>query len=149
MLKITLVKSLIGQVPKNVKTAHALGLRKIGQSTIQNDTPAIRGMVHHVKHVLKVEEVEDQPIVRKRRNPKAKAEAKAAKAPVKEKAAAKPKAVKTASTPKPKAEAKPVKETKAKAEKPKAEKAAKPAKAEKATEPKKTTRSTKTKKSED
>ncbi len=165
MLKITLVKSLIGQVPKNVKTAHALGLRKIGNSTIQNDTSSIRGMIHHVKHVLKVEEVEDQPIVRKRRFPKAVAEAKAAKAPVKEVAVrvAKPKVAKPVKEAKVKA-VKPAKAAKAeKADKPakvakapKAEAAAKPAKVTKAKaekpaadEPKKTTKSKTTKKTED
>ena len=91
MLKITLVKSIIGAVPKNTRTAHALGIRKIGQSTLNHDNPAIRGMIHQIKHLLKVEEVEEQPIVRKRRDPKGVAEAKAAKAnaPVKAKRVAK------------------------------------------------------------
>ncbi len=71
MLKITLVKSLIGGEPRNVATAHALGLRRIGQSTVQQDNAVIRGMVHKIKHLLKVEEVEDQPITRKRQGKKA------------------------------------------------------------------------------
>lgn len=66
MLKVTLVKSLIAGEPRNVKTAHALGLRKIGQSNVFDDTPAIRGMIHHVKHLLKVEEVEEQARRRRR-----------------------------------------------------------------------------------
>lgn len=66
MLKVTLVKSLIAAEPRNKKTAHALGLRKIGQSNTFEDTPAIRGMIHHVKHLLKVENVEDGTIRRRR-----------------------------------------------------------------------------------
>lgn len=66
MLKVTLVKSIIAGEPRNVKTAHALGLRKIGQSNIFDDTESIRGMIHKIKHLLKVEEVEDQPRRRRR-----------------------------------------------------------------------------------
>lgn len=66
MLRITLVKSLIGNVPRNRATVHALGLRKIGQSVIQEDSSVIRGMVHHVKHLLRVEQIDDQVKVRKR-----------------------------------------------------------------------------------
>ncbi len=88
-LKITLSKSLIGQVPKNVKTAHALGLRKIGQSTLNHPTDSVKGMVHQVKHLLTVEEVEvDGDIQRKRRGHKVKASA----TPPAKKAQAKPKA---------------------------------------------------------
>jgi len=89
VLKITLSKSLIAQVPKNVKTAHALGLRKIGQSTLNHPTSAVKGMVHQIKHVLTVEEVEiEGDIPRKRRGHKAKAAA----APAAPKAEKKPKA---------------------------------------------------------
>lgn len=66
MLKVTLVKSLIAGEPRNVKTAHALGLRKIGQSNVFDDTLAIRGMIHHIKHLLTVETVEEQPVRRRR-----------------------------------------------------------------------------------
>lgn len=34
----------------------ALGLRKMQQTVIHNDTPSIRGMIHHVKHMLEVTE---------------------------------------------------------------------------------------------
>ncbi|MBS1707171.1 MAG: 50S ribosomal protein L30 [Armatimonadetes bacterium] len=97
-LKITLSKSLIGQVPKNVKTAHALGLRKIGQSTINHPTSAVKGMVHQVKHVLTVEEIDvEGEIPRKRRGHKAKAAA--AAAPKAEKKAVKAKAEPVAAAP--------------------------------------------------
>ena len=65
MLKVTLVKSLIAAEPRNKRTVHALGLRKISQSNTFEDTPAIRGMIHHVKHLLKVEEVEGEPTRRR------------------------------------------------------------------------------------
>ncbi|MCU6711687.1 50S ribosomal protein L30 [Paenibacillus sp. J5C_2022] len=56
-LQITLVRSLIGRNEKQRATVESLGLRKIRQSVVLNDTPAIRGMVHHVSHLVKVEEV--------------------------------------------------------------------------------------------
>lgn len=56
-LQITLVRSLIGRNEKQRATVQSLGLRKIRQSVVLNDTPAIRGMVHHVSHLVKVEEV--------------------------------------------------------------------------------------------
>jgi len=54
-LKITLVRSVIGAKPKHRATIAALGLRKIGAHVIQKDNPAIRGMIHHVKHLINVE----------------------------------------------------------------------------------------------
>jgi len=57
-LKITLVKSKIGAIPKHKKTIQALGLNKLNSSVIQKDNPAIRGMIRQVSHLLKVEEVE-------------------------------------------------------------------------------------------
>lgn len=56
-LKITLVKSTIGAVPKNRKTVEALGLRKLNHSVLMPDNDAIRGMIRLVKHLVKVEEV--------------------------------------------------------------------------------------------
>lgn len=56
-LKITLVKSTISSIPKHKKTVKALGLGKLHSSVIQKDNPAIRGMVHQVIHLLKVEEI--------------------------------------------------------------------------------------------
>jgi len=57
-LHITLVKSTIAAIPVHKKTVAALGLRKIGQTVVKDDTPSIRGMIFRVKHMLKVEEVE-------------------------------------------------------------------------------------------
>jgi large subunit ribosomal protein L30 len=56
-LKITLVKSPIGAVPKNKKTVEALGLRKVNQVVEMPDNAAVRGMIQRVNHLVKVEEV--------------------------------------------------------------------------------------------
>ena len=56
-LKITLVKSTIGAVPKNKKTVEALGLKKIGASVESPDNKAVRGMIQQVRHLVKVEEI--------------------------------------------------------------------------------------------
>ncbi len=56
-LKITLVKSTIGAVPKNRKTAEALGLTKINKTVEVPDNAAMRGMVRHISHLVKVEEI--------------------------------------------------------------------------------------------
>lgn len=56
-LKITLVKSTIGAVPKNKKTVEAMGLKKIGKTVEMPDNKATRGMIQNVRHLVKVEEV--------------------------------------------------------------------------------------------
>lgn len=58
-LKVTLMKSLIGLSPKQEATVKALGLRKIRQAVVHDDTPTIRGMIAHVRHCLRV--TEDTP----------------------------------------------------------------------------------------
>ena len=55
-LKVTLVKSTIGAVPKHVKTVEALGLKKLNKTVVLPDNAATRGMVDQVKHLVKVEE---------------------------------------------------------------------------------------------
>ena len=55
-IKITLVKSTIGAVPKHKKTVEALGLKKLNKTVILPDNAATRGMVDQVKHLVKVEE---------------------------------------------------------------------------------------------
>ena len=57
LLKITLVKSTIGAVPKNKKTVVALGLNKIGKTVIMPDNKSVRGMIQNVRHLVKVEEI--------------------------------------------------------------------------------------------
>ena len=56
-LKITLVKSTIGAVPKHKATVAALGLKKIGQSVEKKNNDATKGMIQQVRHLVKVEEV--------------------------------------------------------------------------------------------
>ncbi|MBP5292973.1 MAG: 50S ribosomal protein L30 [Clostridia bacterium] len=59
MVKITLVKSLIGAKPKTVATAKALGLARIGHSVVLNNTPDIAGKIRVLAHLVKVETVEE------------------------------------------------------------------------------------------
>ena len=55
-LKVTLVKSTIGAVPKHRKTVEALGLKKLNKKFELPDNAATRGMVQQVRHLVKVEE---------------------------------------------------------------------------------------------
>jgi large subunit ribosomal protein L30 len=57
-LQVTLVRSLIGRPETQRKTVNSLGLRKINQTVVHNDSPAIRGMVNQVSHLISVTEVE-------------------------------------------------------------------------------------------
>ena len=59
MLKVTLIKSPIASLPKHKATVAALGLRKIGQTVLKPDNAAIRGQIFAIKHMLKVEEVNE------------------------------------------------------------------------------------------
>ena len=56
-LKVTLVKSPIGAVPKHRATVEALGLSKMHKTVELPDNDAVRGMIWHVKHLVKVEEI--------------------------------------------------------------------------------------------
>ena len=56
-IKVTLVKSTIGQVDSVKATVQALGLKKIRSSKELEDTPAIQGMITKVKHLVKVENI--------------------------------------------------------------------------------------------
>jgi large subunit ribosomal protein L30 len=55
-IKITLVKSLIGRLPKHIGIAHQLGLKKINKTVIHNDTPSIRGLLNTIEYLLQIEE---------------------------------------------------------------------------------------------
>ncbi len=57
MLKITQVRSGIGRPEKHRRTLRALGLRH-QHSVVQQDNPAIRGMIFRVRHLVEVEELE-------------------------------------------------------------------------------------------
>lgn len=56
-IKITLVKSTIGEISAVKDTVKALGLRKIRSSREHEDTPTIRGMIRKVDHLVKVENI--------------------------------------------------------------------------------------------
>ena len=58
-LKITLIKSPIASLPKHKATVAALGLQKVGQTVIHPDNSAVRGQIFAVKHMVKVEEVNE------------------------------------------------------------------------------------------
>jgi large subunit ribosomal protein L30 len=59
MLKVTLKKSTIKSSKSQKQTVRGLGLKKIRQSRVLEDSPAIRGMVLKVAHLIDVEEVPD------------------------------------------------------------------------------------------
>jgi len=56
-VKVTLVKSPIGAVPKHKKTLEALGLRKLNKTVELPNNAATKGMVQQVRHLVKVEEI--------------------------------------------------------------------------------------------
>lgn len=56
-IKITLTKSPIGRKPEQKKTVVALGLGKMNSFVVKEDTPAIRGMVTAISHLVTVEDV--------------------------------------------------------------------------------------------
>ncbi len=58
VLRITYSTSSIGVEQDQKVTVRRLGLRKLGQTVEQPDTPVMRGMIHKVRHLLTVEEVE-------------------------------------------------------------------------------------------
>ena len=55
-LRIKLVKSLNGRIEKQIATAHSLGLRKIGQETVQPDNTQTRGKIAKIGYLLQVTE---------------------------------------------------------------------------------------------
>jgi len=57
-LAITLTRSVIGRPEDQRITVKTLGLRKLHQTVIHNDNPAIRGMVNKVSHLVTVKELE-------------------------------------------------------------------------------------------
>ncbi len=56
-LKITQIKSQIGQKLNQKETLKTLGIRKMNQTVIHKDTPEIRGMINTVSHLVKVEKI--------------------------------------------------------------------------------------------
>ena len=58
-LKITLTKSPIASLQVYTDTVAALGLHKVGQTVVKEDNPCVRGQIFRVKHMVKVEEVNE------------------------------------------------------------------------------------------
>ena len=58
-VKVTLTRSVIGRPETQRKTVRALGLRKINSVVELPDNPAIRGQLHKVEHLIKIEEIAD------------------------------------------------------------------------------------------
>jgi len=58
-LKVTQIKSVIGSKEPHKRTVRALGLKRIRDSRVHGDTPQIRGMLHKVRHLVRVEEVDE------------------------------------------------------------------------------------------
>jgi large subunit ribosomal protein L30 len=67
-LKITLVRSPIGYNQRQKRTVEALGLRRLHQSVLKPDNPAIRGMVRKISHLVTVEEVADNAVTEEAAN---------------------------------------------------------------------------------
>ncbi len=57
-LKVTQIKSLIGQEDRNRKVIVGLGLKRIGKSVVVDNTPAFRGMIKKIIHLVRVEEAD-------------------------------------------------------------------------------------------
>ena len=55
-IKVKLVKSLIGSKKDQIATAHALGLRKIGDTSIQPDNPQTKGKIRKIAHLIEATE---------------------------------------------------------------------------------------------
>ena len=56
-VKVTLVKSVYGQIESHKETVRGLGLRRIRDTRVVNSTPEVLGMIRSANHLLKVEEV--------------------------------------------------------------------------------------------
>jgi len=56
MLKVRLRRSAIGTSPRQRETLRGLGLRRVGKSVILKDSPAVRGMIRTVAHLVEAEE---------------------------------------------------------------------------------------------
>ena len=60
VVKITLVKSMIGKPEKHRRVLRGMGLTKLNRTVALQDTPEIRGMIHIVSHLVKTEEKSDE-----------------------------------------------------------------------------------------
>jgi len=56
-IEITLKRSVIGRKENQVNTVHSLGLKKVNNVVVHDDTPAIRGMINTISHLVAVKEL--------------------------------------------------------------------------------------------
>ena len=64
-IKVTQVRSIIGRDETQKRTIQALGLGKINRSRVHNDTPAIRGMINKVRHLVTIEDMAPESGIQK------------------------------------------------------------------------------------
>ena len=57
-LKVTQIKSEIGGKPNQRETIRTLGLKRIGDIVVKDDSPVVRGLINAVAHLVKVEEID-------------------------------------------------------------------------------------------
>jgi large subunit ribosomal protein L30 len=69
-LRIKLTKSFAGASDTQLRTITGLGLTKFGQERLLEDTPAVRGMISKVRHLVSQEVVKDNPKKVSRRKPR-------------------------------------------------------------------------------
>lgn len=69
-IKVQLIKSAAGASEHQLRVIAGLGLGKFGHARVLRDTPAIRGMIFQVKHLVSHEMVAENPAPRVRRKPK-------------------------------------------------------------------------------
>jgi large subunit ribosomal protein L30 len=60
VVKITLIKSMIGRPEKHRRVLRGMGLTKLNRTVTLQDTPETRGMIHKVSHLVKTEEKSDE-----------------------------------------------------------------------------------------
>lgn len=53
-IRVKLIRSSIGESPRNRKTVKALGLRRMNQEVVHDDTPSLRGMLQNIRHMVDV-----------------------------------------------------------------------------------------------
>jgi large subunit ribosomal protein L30 len=58
-VQVKLIRSPIGSKPRNRKTIEALGLRKVNQVVVHEDSPSLRGMLHNVRHMVEVRAIHE------------------------------------------------------------------------------------------
>ena len=57
-VSVTLIKSRFGRLPAHKATLHGLGLKRVRQTVVLEDTPSVRGMINQVSYLLNVEPCE-------------------------------------------------------------------------------------------